>query len=64
MMTRLYDWVLARARERSTWLGLITLLTVLGITITPAQQEAVVSAGVALAGAVMAFSRDDTPGGN
>lgn len=62
MLKRLYNWVLERARERSTWLGLITLLTVLGINISTAQQDAVVTAGVALAGAVMAFSRDnDTP---
>jgi len=63
MLTRLYKWVLERARERSTWLGLITLLTVLGVNVSSAQQEAVVTAGVALAGAVMAFSRDNSAEG-
>ena len=58
MLSRLFDWIMERAKERSTWLGLITLLTVIGINLSPGQQEALVTAAVAVAGAVLAFTRD------
>lgn len=58
MKDKILDWLLQRARERSTWLGIISLLTALGITMTPAQTEAVVTAAMAVAGAILALSRD------
>jgi hypothetical protein len=51
-------YLLARLRERSTWLGLISLTTALGLLLSAAQQEAVVAAGMALAGLVGAFMSD------
>jgi hypothetical protein len=48
----------ARAKERSTWLGLISLATALGIALSPAQQEAVIAAGMAAAGLIGAFTKD------
>ncbi len=35
-------------KEASTWQGLITVLTLVGIALGPEQREAIVSAGVAL----------------
>jgi hypothetical protein len=57
-MKNLTDYLLARARERSTWLGLISLATALGLVLSPAQQDAVMAAGMAAAGLVGAFTRD------
>ncbi len=43
-------WLIARLRERSTWLGLIGFLTAAGITLSPEQTQAIAAAGVAVAG--------------
>lgn len=52
------EWILARAKERSTWLGLIALLTSVGVSLEPTAQEAIVTAGVALAGMVAVLTVD------
>lgn len=51
-------YVLDRLKERSTWLGLVALVTTAGVALDPAQAEAIVSLGVALAGAVAVFTKD------
>jgi hypothetical protein len=57
-MKHMLDFVISRARERSTWLGLISLCTAVGLVLSAAQQEAVIAAGMAAAGLVGAFTRD------
>jgi hypothetical protein len=52
------QFLLDRARERSTWLGLTGLLTALGVHLAPEQAEAVVTLGLALAGAIAVFTSD------
>ena len=52
------DWLIRRLKERSTWLGLIVILSVAGITLAPDQKEAIIAAGIALAGAVSALTKD------
>lgn len=42
----------------STWKGLITLLTVFGVSIAPEQAEAIITAGVSLVGAIWTFFSD------
>jgi len=44
--------MLARLREASTWRGLILLATALGLSLEPAQEEAIVVAGLGLAGLI------------
>lgn len=56
-MKNILAYLLSRAKERSTWLGLISLVTALGILFTPEQQESVIAAGMALAGLVGAFTK-------
>lgn len=51
-------FLLARLKERSTWLGLISFVTAMGLLLTPEQQEAIIATGMAVAGAVAAFTRD------
>lgn len=60
-MKQLTDYLIARARERSTWLGLISLATALGLVLSPAQQDAVIAAGMAAAGLIGAVTRDKAP---
>jgi len=54
-------YILARAAERSTWLGLISFATALGLALTSSQQEAIVAAGMGAAGLVAAFTSDNKP---
>lgn len=47
-----------RLKERSTWAGLTALLAAVGLALTPEQAEAIVAAGLALGGAIFAFTKD------
>ncbi len=44
------DYILKRLTERSTWIGLISLLTGVGVAVNPAWVEPIVALGVSLAG--------------
>jgi hypothetical protein len=57
-MENLFDWIVDRAKERSTWLGIVGFLTAIGLALTPEQTAAVTAAGMALASLVAAFSSD------
>ena len=52
------DYILARAKEPSTWRGAILLLTAIGVPVAPAMADAIVSAGLAIAGLVGVISPD------
>lgn len=54
------DWIFDRLKERSTWLGLTGLLSALGVMVSPEQKEAIVGAGIAVAGVIAMFTRDKT----
>jgi len=57
-MKKIVGYLVSRAKERSTWLGLISLATALGLALDAAQQDAVIAAGMAAAGLVAAFTKD------
>lgn len=50
-MNKVVDYFKNRLRERSTWIGIIMVLTASGIPINPALQQAIIFLGMALAGA-------------
>lgn len=50
-------WIPDRLKERSTWLGLISLAAAVGITLQPDQVDAIIAAGMAVGGLVAAFTR-------
>lgn len=52
------SYILDRAKEPSTWRGFILLLTAVGVPVAPAMADAIVSIGLALAGAVGVFAAD------
>lgn len=58
MLHDVIEFVLMRLRERSTWLGLISLATAAGLMLSESQQEAVIAAGSALAGLIAALTPD------
>lgn len=57
-MKNFLNFVLNRARERSTWLGIVSLLTAVGLALTEGQQEAIIAAGVAVAGLITVMTID------
>lgn len=52
------DYLVSRAKEPSTWRGIILLLTAAGVPIAPALADSIVSIGLALAGLVGVVSPD------
>ena len=45
-------YLLARAKEASTWRGLTLFLTALGVPLAPALAEAIVTAGLGISGLI------------
>lgn len=51
-------YLLARAKESSTWRGAILFLTAVGVPIAPQLAEAIVTAGLGLAGLIGILTPD------
>lgn len=51
-------WVLARLKEKSTWKGLVWLLTACGVAVNTEQTDAIITAGLAIAGAIDVMTVD------
>lgn len=54
----MFDYLRARLLEPSTWRGLVLISTALGAVLTPEQQEAIVTAGLLVAGLIGAAFPD------
>tara|TARA_Y100000593_G_scaffold17583_1_gene35228 strand:- start:162 stop:338 length:177 start_codon:yes stop_codon:yes gene_type:complete len=52
------QWILNRAKERSTWMGLFSLAGAVGFAISPENKEIIIGAAVAVVAAVAAMTRD------
>lgn len=52
------SYLINRAKEASTWRGVILILTAVGVPIAPEMTEAIVSVGLALAGLVGVVTPD------
>ena len=57
-MKNFLSYLADRLKERSTWLGLTSLATALGIVLNASQVDAVAAAGMGVAGLIAAFSKD------
>ena len=51
-------WMIGQLKQPSTWRGLVWILTVCGVLLTPEQTEAIVLGGMALAGLLGVFLND------
>lgn len=56
------NYLIERARERSTWAGLVAIASGVGIGIRPDLAESIVSIGVAIGGLLFALTRDKPKG--
>lgn len=52
------DYILARAKEPSSWRGFILLLTAAGLPIAPELADAIISVGLAVAGLIGVVTPD------
>jgi hypothetical protein len=52
------DYIQDRLNEPSTWRGIVALLTAAGVSLSPEQTAAIVSAGLAIIGLVGVFTAD------
>lgn len=52
------SYLFARVKEPSTWRGFILLLTAIGVPVAPQLAEAIVAAGLGIAGLVGVISPD------
>jgi hypothetical protein len=50
-------WILDRAREISTWIGLVKILTAAGIGISPELGEAIAALGIAIGGFIAVITK-------
>jgi len=58
-MKSILDFILARLKEKSTWLSLITLVGSMGLCVlNPEQTEAIATAGMGVAVAVASFTKE------
>jgi hypothetical protein len=57
-MDTLKTYLIDRLDERSTWRGVVLVLTALGVTLSPEQAEAIIAAGIAGAGLIGVFAAD------
>lgn len=57
-MKNIFKYCVERLKERSTGLGLASLATAAGLLLSPEQKEAVVAAGMALAGLAATLMKD------
>lgn len=54
-------WIIDRAQERSTWAGIIAIATAAGVSLSPEAKDAIITLGLALAGAVLTLTKDKLP---
>jgi hypothetical protein len=54
----MFNYILDRLNENSTWRGVIGVLTALGVKIRPDLAESIISAGMATIGVVNMFRKE------
>lgn len=52
------QYILDRAKEPSSWRGLMLILTAIGVPLAPAMADAIISVGLAVAGLIGVASAD------
>lgn len=52
------DYLIERAKEPSTWRGIVLLLTAIGVPIAPGMAEQLVTAGLGVAGLIGVLAAD------
>ncbi|WP_433949978.1 hypothetical protein [Brevundimonas bullata] len=59
-MNAILQFVLPRLRERTTYVGLVGILTACGIAVQPEYLEAAIAIGTALSSVILIVTKDQT----
>lgn len=51
-------YILNRLKEKTTWLGLISLLTLAGVNVSPELSQAIMNLGITLAAVIMIITKE------
>lgn len=54
------NWIKNRLSEKSTWRGIVAVLSAIGVSISPSQTKAIITAGVTLVGIIEALFIEPT----
>lgn len=57
-MNPILGWLLDRAQERTTWLGVVLLLSSFGVAVSPELKAAIVEVGLAVSGLVLVITKE------
>jgi len=57
-MKNFWKYLLERLNERSTWIGVITLLMSLGLNVSATVQESVINAGISVSALIIMLLKD------
>jgi hypothetical protein len=57
-MNAILTYITSRLAERSTWLGLITLASSVGLVVSPTHATEIAALATAVVGGVLSFSKD------
>lgn len=60
-MSAVLDYILERLKEPNSWRGLVWIITAAGFVLEPEQREAIVTAGMTLAGILGVITKDNAP---
>ncbi len=53
------NYILERLKEKSTWVGIIALISAFGVAIKPELSEAIATTGVSLAGLIAVLTKEN-----
>lgn len=53
--------ILEYLKQDSTWKGIVSILTAVGITLNPEQAAAITAAGIGIIGLIQVFITEDAP---
>ena len=51
-------WILQKLSEKTTWLGLLSIASGLGLKLTEGTTQAIAAAGIAIAGLILVFMNE------
>lgn len=51
-------WIVERLKERSTWLAVISLISLAGVTLQPDMKEIIITIGLAIGSLIFMVSKD------
>jgi hypothetical protein len=58
MLDKIKNWLMARLKERSTYVGAVAVATGCGVVLTPEQANAILAVGAIIGGGVSAGTAD------